>query len=122
MRNFFHYLVSILLWILFGYYWYVVSGRQISWDTFQALIVLGLISLLGLLVTAGWVRHNQNIARRNTRTSRPSSAEELLTHDHLGRPIIAPLIAEMKQAHVVSINLDQKGNKVYAAPKGMQIL
>jgi len=40
MRNFLHYLISILLWILFGYYWYVVVERQISRESLQPLVIL----------------------------------------------------------------------------------
>ena len=37
MRNFLHYLFSILMWLLFGYYWYVVVRRQIGRDSLQPL-------------------------------------------------------------------------------------
>ena len=74
VRNFLHYFISLLMWILFGYYWYVVSGRKISWGTFQALTVLGLVSLLGLAVTTLWIRHNQRLARRNRRSQAPPPA------------------------------------------------
>ncbi len=116
MRDFFHTFISILLWLLFGYYWYVVSGRQISWGTFQALLVLGMISLLGLVITAMWVRHNQNLAHGNRRTGSHPTTTEILEYDHLNRTVIAPPTADLKKAHIISINLDENGNKVYAAP------
>ena len=47
MRNFLHYLVSVLLWILFGYYWYVVVERQISRESLQPLVILTGITVDG---------------------------------------------------------------------------
>ncbi len=114
VRNFLHYFISLLMWILFGYYWYVVSGRKISWGTFQALAVLGLVSLLGLAVTTLWIRHNQRLARRNRRSQAPPQVREDLTHDYLGRPVKAPADPDLQRAKIISIDLDDQGRKVYA--------
>ncbi len=114
LRNFIHYLFSVLLWILFGYYWYVVSGRRISLATFQAVIILAIVSLLGLLATALWVQHNKRIARRNRRAAPPAPPVESHERDYLGRPVVLADGVDIRQARVISINLDPDGNKVYA--------
>jgi len=62
MRNFLHYLISILLWILFGYYWYVVVQRQISRESLEPLVILTGITVLGLVITLWWIAHNKRIA------------------------------------------------------------
>ena len=64
MRNFLHYLISILLWVLFGYYWYVVVQRQIDRDTLQPLAILFAITALGLAITLWWIAHNKRIAAK----------------------------------------------------------
>jgi len=115
VRDFLHYFFSILLWILFGYYWYVVSGHRLSLATFHALGILVLVSLLGLVLTLLWVRHNQNIARNNRRGSPAAPPDFPFTEDHLGRPISGPGLDVLRTAHVISIDLDEDGHKVYAA-------
>lgn len=119
VRNFLHYLFSILLWVLFGYYWYIVSGRRLTFATFQALLVLVAVSLLGLLLTVIWVRHNQNIARQNRRSGSRPKVPETMDHDHIGRPVIGPPQAQLQAAGVISIDIDTDGNKVYAAAGGV---
>ncbi len=118
MRDFWHYLVSILMWILFGYYWQVVSGRSISLAGFQALGVLAGVSALGLVVTLLWVRHNLNLAARNRRRERPAPGPETLERDYLGRPVVSPGLAALKNAAVVGISLDADDRKVYTAGWG----
>ncbi|MBU2500948.1 hypothetical protein KJ682_06445 [bacterium] len=118
MRDFWHYLASILMWILFGYYWYVVSGRQISLAGFQALGVLSGIAGLGLIATLLWVRHNLNLAARNRRRERPAPGPEILDRDTLGRPVIGPDLAALKKAPVIGISLDGDDRKVYTAGWG----
>ncbi|NCQ35358.1 hypothetical protein GW813_09885 [bacterium] len=115
VRNYLHYLFAILLWILFGYYWYIVSGRRLTLATFQALFVLGAVSLLGLLLTVLWVRHNKNIARQNRRSGSRAKVPESMDHDHLGRPVLGPPQVQLQAAGVISIDIDADGNKVYAA-------
>ena len=115
MRNLVHDLFSILLWILFGYYWYVVSGRRISWETFEAVLVLAIISLGGLLVTLWWVQHNLAIANRNRRAGARLPRPESLTHDSLHRPIVGPELALLQQASLIVVGLDDQGRKTYAA-------
>lgn len=115
MRNLAHDLFSILLWILFGYYWYVVSGHRISWQTFQAVGVLAVISLGGLLVTLWWVRHNLAIAARNRRSGARDTRPETLTHDTLRRPIVGPGLEVLKTAGRITVGVDAQGRKTYAA-------
>jgi hypothetical protein len=118
MRNFFHYLVSVLLWILFGYYWYVVVQRQISRDSIQPLGILLAITVLGLALTLWWRAHNKRIAARGNRKNIMPPPDEPFSEDFLRRPIIAPDMDQLKSAYRVSIKLDDRGNKVYTIEQG----
>ncbi len=106
MRHVFHVLISILMWCLFGYYWYVVSGREIGDDTIQALGVLTVVIILGLTFTLWWVAHNKRLARRNRRSAAPPAVPEKFDTDYLLRPIVAPDIKVLQAASVIDIHLE----------------
>ncbi len=105
MRNLFHVVISLLMWCLFGYYWYVVSQREIGEDTVQALGVLSMVIVLGLLTTFWWIEHNKRLARRNRRNSAPPAVPEPFEVDNLSRPIVAPDIKILQAASIIDIEL-----------------
>jgi len=115
VRQFMHVFVSILMWGLFGYYWYVVLGREIDEATAQAIQGLAVVVVSGLLLTLFWVRYNLRLARKNRRRGAPPPAAESLERDALARPVVAPALPVLQQARVVQITLDDEGRKVYAA-------
>jgi len=119
MRNFFHIVISICLWCLFGYYWYVVGQRQVNTASLQALGILALITLLGVLATVWWIAHNKNLASRNRRRQAPPTAPETFATDHLGRELSGPGLDVLKQAGTIVIKLDDEGHKVYAVVEGV---
>ena len=63
MRNLLHVLVSIAMWCLFGYYWYVVLGREVGPETIRAMIILLIGVVVGMVVTMIWIGHNLRLAR-----------------------------------------------------------
>jgi hypothetical protein len=113
MRNFLHHLVSILLWILFGYYWYVVVQRQIGRESLQPLGILFGITVLGLAITLWWIGHNKRIAARGKRKSLMPPPAEPFEFDNLNRTIVAPDMALLKTAGRVTVKVDDLGRKVY---------
>ena len=114
MRHVLHIVVSVLLWILFGYYWYVVvAEREVSADTLDAMGVLVGSTVLGLALTLWWVAHNKRIASKGRRTTSPAPPAEPFTHDTLGREITAAGLEELKAARCVEIGLDDEDRKVY---------
>lgn len=119
MRNLFHIFISICMWCLFGYYWYIVGQRQITLASLQAMGVLGLITLLGVLVTIWWIAHNKKLASRNRRLQPPPTQPESFATDHLGRELVAPDLAVLRQATDVIVKLDDEGRKVYALSEGV---
>jgi hypothetical protein len=114
MRHALHIVVSILLWILFGYYWYVVvAHREVSADTLHAMGVLVGSTALGLALTLWWIAHNKRIASRGRRKGTLPASPEPFDQDYLGRPLDAPAIEELRLAPVVDVLLDDEGRKVY---------
>ena len=118
MRNFLHYLFSGLLWILFGYYWYVVVERQIGREHLQPLGILVGITALGLAITLWWIAHNKRIAAKGKRRNLMPAPAEPFDFDNLKRPITAPDMGLLKTAARVTIEVDDQGNKVYSIDAG----
>lgn len=123
MRNAFHVTISLLMWCLFGYYWYIVGTTQINRASIEAMGVLGLIAAGGLLLTIWWVAHNKKLARRNRRNSAPKTPPETLDEDYLGRVVDRPEMGVLKKAQQVEISLEagdpedpaDPGRKIYTA-------
>lgn len=113
-------IASILMWILFGWYWYLVMQRQVSPSSLRAVGLLMAISLVGLLVTVWWVGHNKRLAARNRRQGAPPARPEAREADHLGRPLAGTPAADLRNARVVTVSLDDGGRKVLAAAKGVR--
>ena len=115
MRNFLHYLFSILLWIVFGYNWYIVFQREVSRGSLYPLGILFGITALGLSITIWWVAHNKRIASKGNRKTLMPAPLEPFEQDNLGRSVIAPDIALLQNAAQVTISIDEEGHKVYTA-------
>jgi hypothetical protein len=107
------------MWCLFGYYWYVVARRQINLASLEAMGVLALITLVGMLVTIWWIAHNKRLASRNRRQNAPPVAAELFTRDVLGRPLAGPGVDLLRAAGTVTVTIDDEGRKVYAVAEGV---
>lgn len=132
MRHVFHVVISLLMWCLFGYYWYVVSQREIGRDTVQALGVLSVVIVIGILGTLWWVAHNKRLAMRNRRNSPAPEVPEPFDVDYLNRPIVAPDIKILQAASIIDIELvplseeeaaadpenEYAGKKVYSVARG----
>ncbi len=114
MRNIFHIVISLFLWGLFGYYWYVVGKRQITAASIQAVGILALVTLLGLILTVWWIAHNKKLASRNRREKAPDTPPEVFKVDTLDRPLVSPGIDVLKQATTILISLNEDNHKVYS--------
>ncbi|PID78638.1 hypothetical protein CSA17_07285 [bacterium DOLJORAL78_65_58] len=109
MRHFLHTVVSLFMWLLFGYYWYVVGKREIGRETLVPLAALGIVIVVGLVLTLGWVAYNKRLARRNRRRQAPPPKPEPFEKDNLGRPIEAPDVAVLRKAPIVEIGITRQG-------------
>ena len=119
MRNIVHTFLSILMWILFGYYWYLVVSRQINIASVRALGTLALITLVILVATIWWIAHNKKLASRNRRRQAPPPVPEWFESDHLGTPVTSPGLEVLRQAATITINLDEAGRKAYSVTNGV---
>lgn len=120
MRHALHLFASILMWALFGWYWYLVMQRQIGPSSLRAVGLLLLISLAGFALTLLWVAHNRRVAARNRRQGTLPPAPEAATADHLGRPLAGPEAEVLRQAKVVVVTLDAQGRKVLRGAEGVR--
>jgi len=132
MRHVLHTAASILMWCLFGYYWYVVGQREIGDDTIQALGVLSVVIVVGISGTLWWVAHNKRLAQRNRRNTPAPPVPEPFDVDYLKRPIVAPDIKVLQAASIIDIELvalseeeaaaeadnEYAGKKVYSVVRG----
>ena len=114
LRHAIHTLLSVLMWCLFGYYWYLVTGRGFSRSSLEALGILSAIITLGLVLTLLWITHNVRLARLDRRKEMIQGPEEDLTEDYLKRPITAPNIQELREARLIDLTLEEEGRKIYS--------
>ena len=101
-RQIFHVAIATIFWIVFAYYWHLVSRRPINPDTITAMVSLGGLAFLTILFLTFWIYHNIRIAhkmgRRNARRERPEDPNR----DFLGRWIVAKRPSELRRAgHII---------------------
>jgi len=114
-RTILHILLGALLWIVFGYYWYLVMQQPVTEHTKRALIAVATIVSVITLFDAGWILHNIRIARFGKRRTRQTAAEAPAM-DFLGRSFIAQSDEAVRAAsyievHVVDISDDHQSVK-----------
>jgi hypothetical protein len=100
-----HIFLGILLWIVFGYYWYIVFQRPITPHTRLALIAVGIIVCVLTLFLVYWIFHNRRIARRFPRRKRRAPASEQPTIDFLGREMMIPGGDELVTAGYIEVRV-----------------
>lgn len=113
MRRLLHIAVSVLLWVVFVYYWDLVSRQTIGRGTLLAIQVLSVAVVGGTIVTLWWIAHNLRLGRRNRRRAPRPAPPETFERDVLGRPLRGPELAELKRAAEVTVAIEG-GAKVYA--------
>ena len=111
--------MGVLLWAVFGYYWFLVVRRPITEQTQFALTIVGSIVVGVTLVMFGWVIYNMRLARgerRMRRTEIPAPPNS----DFLGRTFVARNEDELKRASYVEVHLveirnreESSGHKVF---------
>ena len=101
-RQFLHVTIAVLFWIVFFYYWHLVSRRPINPDTVTALVSLGGLALLTILYLVFWIFHNIRIFNRAQRRNVRHEGRREPNQDWLGRWIVIDSPAALKKAdHVV---------------------
>lgn len=100
-----HIILGVILWVVFGYYWYLVVRQPVTEHTRLALSVVGSIVGLITLFLFFWVIHNIRIDRRHGRRKQRSQSSTAPPTDFLGRTFVAPDENAMKTAPYVEIHL-----------------
>lgn len=113
MRQAIHGLLSILLWIVFIYYWFLVMHQSAGGGVLLAVKVLSVLVLVGLVATVLWVRYNERLARRNRRTAPRTSPPEVLDTDHVGRRVESPGLEGLRSAKVTEVRIGRDDVKSY---------
>jgi len=110
-RNRLHILLGILLWAVFGYYWFLVIQRPVTPHTRFALTGVG--SIVGGITVflVFWVAHNIRIARRSNRRSARIPRIALPETDFLGREFIEHSEERLQHAPYIEVHLVEIQNE-----------
>lgn len=104
-----HVVVAVLSWLLFAYYWWLVSRRQLNPQTLQALTILTALVAALWVATVAWVGHNLRLARRlGERRQRRASIPELRPVDTLGRTVEREGAVPPALAPYLEIDIDEE--------------
>jgi len=106
-----HILLGVLLWAVFGYYWFLVIQRPVTPHTRFALTGVG--SIVGgiSVFLVFWVLHNIRIARKRNRRSARVHRIALPETDFLGREFIEHSEAQLQSAPYIEIHLVEVQNE-----------
>ena len=69
-RTFFHIVLGALMWVVFGYYWYLVVQQPVTEHTKNALAIVGIIIAAITLFDVFWILHNIRVSKNGKRRTR----------------------------------------------------
>lgn len=103
-RTILHILLGTVLWVVFGYYWYLVMHQPVTGETKRALAIVGGIVAVITIFDAFWIIHNVRIARFGKRRNRQTAAEPPVM-DFLGRTFIAQSDEAVRAARYIEVHV-----------------
>lgn len=107
LRGVFHALIVLSAWLLFWSWWGRVLPLVRRDDAVAAILLIALSTLVTVVLTAAWVRHNLSIFRlKGPRTGLPA-VSETRDADSLGRPIRRSGGGPLNRARIVSVTVDE---------------
>ncbi len=111
-RTVFHIVLGALMWVVFGYYWYLVVQQPVTEHTKNALAIVGIIIAAITVFDFFWILHNIRVSKNGKRRTR-MTASPLPAEDYLGRPYVTPgdelvLAARYVEVHVIEIAEDDE--------------
>ena len=109
-----HAVFAVLGWILFAYFWRLVSIVGLSAGARTALVAMVIFLALLVFLTSWWIAHNLGIARRNRRKRTAEPIEKLYLFDVCGLRVEMPDNARMKSATVIEITIDESHKRYLA--------
>jgi hypothetical protein len=87
-RTIIHIALGLVLWVVFGFYWYLVMQQPITAETRRALVIVGTMVAVITVFDWFWIFHNVRIARRTRRHGRRPQPPAPIA-DFLGRTFMA---------------------------------
>ena len=112
-RKVLHALITIVGWLLFLYWWWIVfhrvSGQEVRFTALFIVISLAII----VLVTLAWAWHNLRIFKRRGARQHNRDTQADFSHDGVGRNVVYPVGGiDLKTAPVVRVRFIE-GEKRY---------
>ena len=109
-RTIFHIVLGTLMWVVFGYYWYLVMQQPVTQHTKNALAIVGIIVAVITVFDGFWILHNIRVAKNGKRRTR-MTATPAPADDYLGRAYVTPgdellLAARYVEIHVIEVEDD----------------
>jgi hypothetical protein len=111
-RTIFHIVLGTLMWVVFGYYWYLVMQQPVTQHTKNALAIVGVIVAVITVFDGFWILHNIRVSKNGKRRSR-MTATPPPTDDYLGRSYVTPgddlvRAARYIEVHVIEVVEDDQ--------------
>jgi len=103
IRQLFHAIFAVLIWVVFVYYWSLVIRRPMNPDTKMALTALAVLTAITTVVLWVWVYHNIRLHRKFRDRRRARRQAVLPDHDYLGRPLVLKDADELLRAGRVEV-------------------
>jgi len=101
-----HVIITSAGWVFFGYFWFVVIRR--GWygkGIPLALMAMAAFTVLLLVLTSFWIRHNIRIAKEERRRSAPDIECGGFIDDKTGLELVVDDIDSLKQSPVIDIEI-----------------
>ncbi len=105
VRRVLHALVAVAGWVVFAWFWWHVFYRTPPGEAVRGVLILGLLLLLAVAATLGWIRHNIRLFRNRSRRTTPPFVRPDFDRDVLGRTVQAPAWEEVRLAPEVEIEI-----------------
>ena len=105
MRNILHALLAVLLWVVFGFYWYLVANRGMNQDTRTALFTLSVLSIFSALGMSIWIYHNERIYRKLGRRSGRRANISVPSFDYMGRWVAIRDLKKLRAANHIAVEV-----------------
>lgn len=100
-------IVSLLFgWTLYVYWWWVVLHDDQPDPLARMLVAIAVLAAVVLVMTYGWIGHNQRLARRGGRGKASRLRTAVFDRDALGRPIVITDLGAIRAASVVVVHSD----------------
>lgn len=103
-RTILHIVLGVMLWVVFGYYWYIVMQRPVSAEMKHALLIVGIIVASITVFDFFWILHNVRIARRGRRRKR-REGELAPANDFLGRSFVMQGDDLIRRARYIEVHV-----------------